>query len=84
MLGKTHARIAVAIAKKLNLRKEEGNLLEEGSIRPDSYVEFPHHRNKEDQILGSILDSRALFLNNDDEAFIKLGEACHLSLINGL
>ena len=77
MLGKTHARIAVAIAKKLNLRKEEGNLLEEGSIRPDSYVEFPHHRNKEDQILGSILDSRALFLNNDDEAFIKLGESCH-------
>lgn len=77
MLERTHVRIAQEITKKLCIDQEPGNLLESGSIRPDSYIEFPHHKEQENLILGDILDARALYLNNDDEAFVKLGEACH-------
>ena len=77
MFEKTHARIAKEIARELELSKEQSDLLESGSTRPDSYIEFPHHKGKEDLIFADIIDARALFLNNDDEAFVKLGEACH-------
>ena len=77
MFEKTHARIAREIARELKLSGEQSDLLESGSTRPDSYIEFPHHKGKEDVIFADIIDARALFLNNDDEAFVKLGEACH-------
>jgi hypothetical protein len=77
MLERTHARIARRIAQELNLSKEHGDLLESGSVRPDSYIAFPHHEGKDILIYADILDARALLLNNDDEAFVKLGEALH-------
>lgn len=67
MLGKTHARIAGEIAKKLKLKESEANLLGLGSTRPDSFEEFPHHKEKEGWTLAKIFDARALYLKGDDE-----------------
>jgi hypothetical protein len=77
MLEKTHARIAKEIAEKLKLDTNDANLLESGSVNPDSFIPFPHHKGKDELILSTMFDARALFLENDDEAFVKLGEACH-------
>jgi hypothetical protein len=77
MLEKTHARIAREIARRLNLDSGNVALLESGSVNPDSFIPFPHHKGRDDLILSNTFDARALFLENDDEAFIKLGEACH-------
>src|SRR3989304_6960038 len=77
MLEKTHARIAREIAESLNLDSGDANLLESGSVKPDSFIPFPHHKGKDELILSNIFDARALFVENDDEAFVRLGEACH-------
>jgi hypothetical protein len=77
MLGKTHARIAMEVAKKLKLKESEAKLLEMGSKRPDSFEAFPHHKGKSKLILEKIIDARGLFLSGDDEAYVKLGEALH-------
>jgi len=77
MLGKTHKAIARFTAQKLNLKKRETELLEIGSIRPDSWANFPHHKDKEYEIAVSIFDARKHFLQNDDECFHDLGIALH-------
>ncbi len=77
MLEKTHARLVREIAERLSLDSGDANLLESGSVKPDSFIPFPHHKGKDDLILSNMFDSRALFLENDDEAFVKLGEVCH-------
>jgi len=77
MLEKTHVRIAEAVATRLKLGKEEAELLKSGSTRPDYFEKFPHHKEKDVQTLKRIFDARAMFLKDDDEAFVKLGEALH-------
>jgi len=77
MLEKTHVRIAEAVASRLKLGKEEAELLKSGSTRPDYFEKFPHHKGKDFQTLKKIFDARAMFLKDDDEAFVKFGEALH-------
>lgn len=61
MLERTHAKIAREIAKHFNLNKEESDLLESGCVRPDSFVAFPHHKEKDDLILADLIDARPFF-----------------------
>ncbi|MFB3889887.1 MAG: hypothetical protein ACE14S_10385 [Candidatus Bathyarchaeia archaeon] len=77
MLGETHRKIARKIAVLLGLGKRETSLLETGSTAPDEWENFPHHRDKELEIIRNILYSRMLFLSGDDECFYHLGVALH-------
>jgi len=77
MIGETHRRIAKEIAKALNLNEREANLLEVGSVSPDSWADFPHHKGKDYEIIQGILKARRLFLQGDDECFSTLGNALH-------
>jgi|GEM_PF-3690083 len=77
MIGRTHKRIARKIAEELKLGKREASLLETGSVSPDSWENFPHHKGKEKEIIANIVDSRILFLEDDDECYHQLGVALH-------
>lgn len=77
MFGRTHTIIAMYIAQKLNLEKREGDLLAAGSVSPDSWMNFPHHKDKEFEIVFSILEARKHFLEDDDTCFHDLGIALH-------
>jgi len=77
MLEATHRRIAREIAKTLGLSDREANLLETGSVGPDSWADFPHHKGKEREIAKSILEARRLYIQDDDECFACLGNALH-------
>lgn len=77
MFGKTHTIIAMYIAQKLNLEKREGDLLAAGSVSPDSWMNFPHHKDKEFEIVFTILEARKHFLEDDDTCFHDLGIALH-------
>jgi len=77
MLEATHRKIAKDIAKVLKLNERKANLLEIGSVNPDSWADFPHHFGKEDEISEAILKARRLFLEIDDECFSTLGNALH-------
>jgi len=72
----THGRIAQKISQNLRLGKREAGLLEIGSLNPDSWADFPHHRGKTFEIISNILDARGLFLD-DDECYSSLGVALH-------
>ena len=77
MLEVTHRRFAKEIAKVLKLSKRESDLLEIGSIHPDSWADFPHHKGKEKEIAENILIARKFYLQNDDEYFFRLGVVLH-------
>jgi len=77
MLEATHKKIAREIAKALSLEEHESSLLEVGSVSPDSWADFPHHRDKESEIEKRILEARARYLENDDECYSVLGIALH-------
>jgi len=73
----THRRIARKISEELKLGTREASLLEKGSIAPDIWADFPHHRGKEGEIKNNLLSAIELYFNGDDEAFHKLGVALH-------
>lgn len=77
MLGKTHLRIADKIAEEFELGDKEKKLLELGSIDPDSWGKWPHHREKEQTIIENIFSARKKFLQEDDECFYDLGVSLH-------
>jgi hypothetical protein len=77
MLGVTHQRIVRKIAELLKLDARECALFETGSVHPDSWANFPHHKNKRNETVQNVLSSRKLFLENDDECYFKLGVALH-------
>ena len=52
MLGETYVKIAREISRALNLEEREASLLETGSVHPDSWANFPHHRDKEPWIVA--------------------------------
>jgi len=73
----THQKIAGKISEELFLNKHEASLLEIGSITPDSWMNFPHHKDKELDILTHLFTSKELYLNNDDECYHHMGLAFH-------
>lgn len=77
MLEATHRRIAKKIAKALHLGKHEAALLERGSVEPDSWADFPHHKGKYEEIERNIVSARRLYWEDDDECFFNLGVALH-------
>jgi len=77
MLEATHRRIAKEIAKALKLSEREANLLESGSVNPDSWANFPHHKGKNFETAENILKARELYLQDDDECYHALGIALH-------
>jgi hypothetical protein len=77
MLGITHQRIVREIAEKLRLGTRETGLFETGSVSPDNWADFPHHKGKRTETLENILGSRVLFLEGDDECYFQLGVALH-------
>jgi hypothetical protein len=83
MLEETHRRISRWIAKELKLTRHEALLLEAGSVNPDRWVFFPHHRGKEYDIARNILESRKLYLRMMMNASLSW-ELLHISFkING-
>jgi hypothetical protein len=77
MLGVTHQRIVREVAEKLRLGTRETGLFEAGSVNPDSWADFPHHKGKRVETVENILRSRMLFLEDDDECYFSLGVALH-------
>jgi len=78
MLLSTHKRIAKMIATELKMSPKEADYLEKGSIVPDYWKDYPHHRGKEHQIRKRICEARRLFLNNGKlESLFSLGVALH-------
>jgi len=76
-LEETHRRIAKEIVNILKLGARETALLELGSIHPDTWADFPHHKGKQNEIARNILVARKYYLENDDECFFRLGVAHH-------
>lgn len=77
MLGSTHKRIGQKIAVNLNLNERETKVLTTGSVSPDDWANFPHHKGKEKEIIDNITQARILFLVGDDECYNNLGIAFH-------
>lgn len=77
LLETTHKGIARKIATILHLPDKEARLLEIGSVSPDSWENFPHHKDKESEIIKYIFSARKKFLNRDDECYFDLGVAFH-------
>ena len=77
MLGITHGAITKLIAEELKLKDRETSLLVTGSMNPDSWMDFPHHKGKSDEIVRRIMNTRRKFSQEDDECFIELGVALH-------
>lgn len=77
MLEETHRVITRLIAELLKLNEHEAGLLLIGSTSPDSWANFPHHKDKEHEIIEHILNARRLFSEGDDECFHELGIALH-------
>jgi hypothetical protein len=78
MLQKTHEKIAKKIAADLEMEdKHEIALFVKGSIKPDSWKDFPHHENKQDEIRYHLIRARAEFIEKDDSWLEHLGIALH-------
>ena len=78
MLGSTHQRIAQFISNELGITdKRKIGLLLGGSVHPDSWMDFPHHFGKDEEIFSNILQARNSYLQGDDECFHFLGIALH-------
>ena len=78
MLWKIHIRIANEILYHLGLPKSsyEAYRLREGSIDPDKWKDYPHHKGKSGVIQSRLLKSRKFFLkNNLPDAYYNLGVA---------
>jgi hypothetical protein len=77
MIENTHRKIARKIAEELNLVEKDKRLLELGSIDPDNWGQWHHHREREQTILEKIFSARKKFLERDDECYYDLGVALH-------
>jgi len=80
MLSKTHIRIANRILRELGtpLSSEEAAYLRGGSVAPDDWKDFPHHRGKSSNIQRYIIEARKSFLRDDlSKAYFRLGVAFH-------
>ncbi|MDD1764407.1 MAG: hypothetical protein LUQ46_00135, partial [Candidatus Methanomethyliaceae archaeon] len=78
MLQKTHEKIAKKIAADLRIQDtHEKALFVEGSSKPDSWMDFPHHENKQDKIKYHLIRARAEFIEKDDSWLEHLGIALH-------
>ncbi len=77
LLGETHKKIARQIALVEKFGTREALLLESGSTAPDDWGNFPHHKEKNIEILQYLLQAKELYLAHDDESYYKLGVAFH-------
>ena len=77
MLEETHKRIAEKIAQELKIEDRNKQLLVEGSVAPDLFGDFPHHKGKELKIYGHIFDAVYSYQEDDDECYYDLGKALH-------
>ena len=77
MIEATHKKIADIISANLKLIDSERGLLRNGSVLPDYQHDFPHHTGKSQTIKTEIENARKLFLEKDDECYMRLGIALH-------
>jgi hypothetical protein len=58
-------------------RKKYQHLLSNGSVAPDGWMDYPHHKEKEYEIISAIKEARQQYLDDDDECYHTLGVALH-------
>jgi hypothetical protein len=75
---RTHKLIAREICKDLSLDKDSCSNLEEASVIPDKWRNYPHHSGKEAEISSRIIRARRNWLiKRTDRALEELGIALH-------
>lgn len=78
LLRETHERIARKIGHELRLDNSFTFSLVAGSVSPDSWRDYPHHRGGESKIKRRISNSRDRHLKNEEtQSAIEIGVAFH-------
>ena len=80
MLSETHIRIANKVLSEIgvSLYSDEAAYLRGGSVKPDEWKDFPHHRGKTNEIWKYIITARRYYLKGDlPSAYFNLGVAFH-------
>ncbi len=78
MKASSHIKIAKFIANELNLENNDCSNLRDGSVKPDSWKDFPHHYNVNNRIKNFMIISRKRCLEKNQKAHLRsLGVVFH-------